>query len=430
MFTATNVAPWVTGFSGGGNLPSSLLLFSPYTVLNYLITQPANQDWNPTSGYPRWVQGTVPTLGLNAGGVQIVDRTTYSPFVTAQHAFNLGGMTLKANVGLRYERTDAEIGGYAAPVLSVGLQPGDKTAYAFNVGKPVLTSTTNSYNYFLPSLDLNLLVRPDLKVRADFSRTETPTTNTNIIPNTTYGGRVNALTATGNNPYLLPYLSDNYDLGAEWYYGSNDYLSVDGFFKHVTQFPVSSVQSVTLPIIDPSPLSAGYGKDMVFAETTFTNGEAANVTGVEAIWQQMLMYGFGYQVNGTYAHTNKNFDNHSLTSNQFALPGVGPSANLIGFYQAHGLQARLAIQWQGSYLLSDSGQEQSGGAFGNEPVYVASSTEVDFSTQYDVTDHFNVYFEALNLTDSVYHTYGRFTNQTLNLVDYGRSYTIGVRAKF
>jgi len=63
-------------------------------------------------------------------------------------------------------------------------------------------------------------------------------------------------------------------------------------------------------------------------------------------------------------------------------------------------------------------------------VYLDSSTNLDFSSTYDFSSHLSAYFEALNLTDSVYHTYGRFKNQTLNLVDYGRSYTLGVRAKF
>jgi len=65
----------------------------------------------------------------------------------------------------------------------------------------------------------------------------------------------------------------------------------------------------------------------------------------------------------------------------------------------------------------------------NEPTYLKANTELDFSTQYDITSHFNVFFEAINLTDNVYHTRGRFDNQTLNVVDYGRSFTLGVRAK-
>ena len=149
-------------------------------------------------------------------------------------------MPLKVDAGLRYQKTDVTVAGLSAPLLSLGLEPGDKTAYAFNYGSSTWTQVTNSFHYFLPSLDLNLMVTPDLKLRADFSRTESPTPNVDLIPNTTYNGRVGSLTATGNNPYLLPYLANNYDLGAEWYYASNDYVSVDAFMKHVTQFPTST----------------------------------------------------------------------------------------------------------------------------------------------------------------------------------------------
>jgi iron complex outermembrane recepter protein len=62
-------------------------------------------------------------------------------------------------------------------------------------------------------------------------------------------------------------------------------------------------------------------------------------------------------------------------------------------------------------------------------VYLQPFTEVDFSTSYEVDKHLSLFFEALNLADSVYHTSGRFNNQTLNLTDYGRSFTFGVRAR-
>jgi len=429
LFSSVSVSPWMPGFSGAGNLPSSLLEFNPYSVLNYLITQPINQDWSPSAGYPPYTGG-YPLPVLNVSGMQHVDRVNYSPFVVAEHNFELGDMTLKVNGGLRWQKTSEQIAALATPLLSLTLQPGDVTAYGFNRGQSTWTKTTFAYSYLLPSLDLNLMVKPDLKVRADFSRTETAPNNGQIIPNTTYNGRVGSLSATGNNPDLLPYLSDNYDLGAEWYYGSNDYVSVDAFFKHVTQFPVSSVQTITIPgLIDPSPLSPNYGKLAQFSEVTTVNGEAANVKGVEVTWQQMLVYGFGYQINATYAHSNANFNDYGTVADQFALPGLGNSANLIGFYQNDRLQARVTLQWQGAQLLT-LGQEQNGGDFAPEPTYLASSTEVDFSTQYEISSHLSAFFEALNLTDAVYHTYGRFSNQTLNLVDYGRSYSLGVRMKF
>ena len=442
LYTSVNVGNWMPGYSGAGNLPSSLLLFDPYKVLNYLITQPVNADQNANAvkaGYPAYTGG-IPAEALNNGSVQHVDRERYSPFVVINQKFPLGGMTLDTNLGLRYQRTKSTIAGLASPLTGIlwnGV--GDPTAYTFVRGPATYTTVSHSYGYFLPALDVNLLVLPNLKVRADASRTEADPPNGLLIPNTNYGGRVNALTASGNNPGLLPYLSNNFDLGAEWYYGSNDYVSVDFFFKHVTNFPTSSVAPlVATGLTDPAPatnpqngqaLSATSGQTPVFSETTYTNALSASVHGVEMTWQQMLPLGFGYQINATYAHTDKNFDPKNLTSNQFALSGVGNSANVIGFYQDHGFQARLAIQWQGR-LLQTIGQEQGGGAFGGEPVYSTARTEVDFSTQYDFSEHLNVYAEALNLTNDVYHTYGRFGNQTLNLVESGRSFTFGVRGKF
>src|SRR5205814_1207468 len=135
------------------------------------------------------------------------------------------------HVGLRYQKTLTHIRGIQAQLQSLGIQPGDLTAYAFNLGPAVPVSATNSYGYFLPSLDLNLFITPTLKVNLDYSRTETPPNNNQVIPSVNYGGRVNALNATANNPGLLPYLSQNFDLGVGWYYGNNDYVSLDGFFK-------------------------------------------------------------------------------------------------------------------------------------------------------------------------------------------------------
>src|SRR5579875_2663394 len=442
LFTPVSLGTWMPGYSGNGNLPSSLLLYDPYAVLNYLITQPVNPDQNANAvkaGYPAYTGG-IPAEALSNGSVQHVDRENWSPFVTADQKIPLGAMTLDVNVGLRYQHTKATIAGLASPLTGMLWNgAGDPTAYTFVLGPATWTTVTNSYGYFLPSLDLTLPVNPHLKLRQDSSRTASAPPNGLLIPNTSFGWRVNAITARGNNPNLLPFISNNFDLGAEWYYGPNEYVSVDGFYKKVTNFPTSSVTLISVPgVTDPAPptnpqnglpLSNTSGQTAVFSETTYTNALSANVTGVEAAWQQMLVWGFGFQINGTYVHTNKNFNSASLTSNQFALTGVGNSANFIGFYQAHGLQARLAVQWQGRQLLT-LGQEQSGGAFGAEPVYLRAFTQMDFSTQYDFTSHVSGYFEALNLLDDIYHSYGRFGNQTLNIINYGRTITFGVRAKF
>jgi len=169
------------------------------------------------------------------------------------------------------------------------------------------------------------------------------------------------------------------------------------------------------------------GQIAQWAKTTFVNAPTANVYGVELGWQQMLVYGFGYQLNGTIVRTNEPYNRYDLTSH-FYLPGLANSANFVGFYQKGGFQARVAVNWTAEQLISTV-QEQSGGRFGNEPVFTRAFTEVDFSTQYDFNEHVSVFFKALNLTNSEIIEHGRFNNQILNVQDIGRTFTMGVRAK-
>jgi iron complex outermembrane recepter protein len=432
LFAPVNLPNFIPGMNGSNKLPPGVNIYNPYAVLAYLETQPINPGFVQTNGYPTPTypnQTGLPPIDLCPSCVNNIERKNYAPFLTAEHTFDIA-MPLIADLGLRYQHTQVTSAGLFAVPVSAAVPVGDKTAYSFNFGPTTLNSVSSSYGYFLPSLDLNLMVRPDFKVRFDVSRTSSEPPNLDLKPNTSYGGRVNALVANSGNPALLPYLSNNFDLGAEWYYARNSYLAADLFFKHITQFPINGVTNITLPIKDPNPLSHNFGNDMVFADTTIVNGQSANVDGVELTWQQLLPYGFGYQINGTYVHTNKPFDPYNIEQNttQFALPGIGNSANLIAFYQKYGFQARLAVQWQGRQFLT-FGQEQNSAQFGTEPTFIEAATEVDFSTSYDINSHLAVFFEALNLTDSEYHTTGRFDNQLLNVVDYGRSFTLQVRAK-
>ena len=114
-----------------------------------------------------------------------------------------------------------------------------------------------------------------------------------------------------------------------------------------------------------------------------------------------------------------------MTTSGFAVTGLADSANLVGFYEKAGFQARVALNWRDEYL-DHFGQQQNGGRFGTEPTFVNASTTVDFSTSWQFTPSMDVYFEALNLTDETYSTHGRFKEQVLDIVDFGRRYTLGV----
>ena len=431
-----NTSNFFPGFSNNGQL-TPLFMYNPYTVYNYLTgLGAAGANPNTISPIPpKCAAGTIgcyaPYTGgpepdpLDPGSISFVQEKSYSPFLTLQQKVTLAERPLTVNVGLRYERTNTITGGYGrVPVsLTEGIQ--DHTAFVVGYSPAEFLTSAHQYSYLLPSLDLNFFPLADLKLRFDASRTLTRPPLNEITPTLSVAGspRIGALGLTGNNPGLLPYLANNFDLGAEWYYGQNEYLSVDTFFKHVSQFPEQQTVNVALPgVIDPST-----GQTAQWAETTFVNSPSANVYGAEIGWQQMLVYGFGYQINGTVVHTNEPYNRYNLGP-QFFLPGLANSANFVGFYQNKSFQARLAVNWTATQLIATT-QEQSGGAFGNEPVFTRPFTEVDFSTQYDINDHVSVFFKALNLTDAEVVEHGRFDNQLLNVEDIGRTFTMGVRAK-
>ncbi|MGI4732457.1 MAG: TonB-dependent receptor [Janthinobacterium lividum] len=431
FFTGSfSTANFIPGYSG--NLPPNILAFSPYTVLNYLQGLGNPQAKNiPGFNYPG---NTVPSytgtydIVSDPGSYQNINEYTIAGFLTMSFKTQLGDMPFNVNLGVREESTTTHSGGLGRLPTSLVVQSGDKTALAvaFTGTQPV--ETRNHYQYLLPNIDLNLDVTDKLKVRFDASRTLTrPALNlltpVQSIPN---GERVGSLVGTGGNPTLSPYLSDNLDLGAEWYYHSNSYFAVDGFLKQVSNFIVGGSTTQTINgVVDPTT-----GQVAQFVITQQVNGPSATVRGVEVAWQQVFgNTGFGFQANTTIVGTNKPYDPSNLAISGFAVTGLADSANFVGFYDKHGFQARVAVNWRDEYL-DHFGQQQNNSVFGTEPTFVKSSTQVDFSSSYDLNKHVNVFFEALNLNGAVLATHGRYSNQLLDVFKYGRRFTVGVHFRY
>ena len=145
---------------------------------------------------------------------------------------------MMVRLGLRYDRSNVITAGFNRLPTRLTLAPADPAGLTAQYTPFTYVMARNQYDYFLPSVDLSFLPLSGLKLRFDASRTLTRPPLNEITPALTLGGHVGALTAAGNNPGLLPYLANNFDLGAEWYYGPNEYLAADMFLKHVSQFPV------------------------------------------------------------------------------------------------------------------------------------------------------------------------------------------------
>ena len=214
--------------------------------------------------------------------------------------------------------------------------------------------------------------------------------------------RVGSLSASGGNPDLKPYLSDNFDLGAEWYYARNSYFAVNAYLKHITNFIVGGVTRGPIDnVIDPST-----GQIAIFSINAQVNGPEATVKGLELALQHVFGdSGFGFQANATLPSSNRKYDTSNVTGGAFAITGLAKSANFVGFYDKNGFQIRGALNWRDEYLLQ-LGQGQ-GGVYGAEPVYVDKQLQIDASASYEITPQFTVFGEASNINNSTYSTHGR-----------------------
>ena len=168
----------------------------------------------------------------------------------------------------------------------------------------------------------------------------------------------------------------------------------------------------------------------MFAVTQQVNGPDATVKGIELALQHVFGdSGFGFQANATFVETNRPYDENDISQTGFAVTGLANSANFVGFYDKDGFQIRAAANWRDEYLLQ-FGQNQNTGSFGAEPTFVDESFQIDLTSSYDINDNFSVFGEILNVNNNKQSTHGRFSNQLLDVFDYGRRYTAGVRFRY
>jgi len=424
--TTIKTSSFIPGFSGAGALPPELLVYSPYDLYGFLegLGNPQAQNI-PGFNYGCCAYTGTFELALDPGSVQDITEKTWAAFVSVNFDAEIGDKPFHVTAGVRRESTDVSSSGVGRLPTQLTISGADPTLLTTTFSDTQPITTDSDYAHLLPSLDMKLELTDALHLRFDASRTLTrpainfltPVLNVGALP------RIGALTATGGNPELKPYLSDNMDLALEWYYGRNAYLSVDAFVKDVTNFIVQGTQRQTInDVIDPST-----GQPAIYTVSQRVNGPDATVNGWEIAWQHVFGdTGFGFNANATFVDTDKPYDRTDISQSGFAVTGLADSANLVAFYDKHGFEARVAANWRDEYLLQ-FGQNQNNSQFGAEPTFVNSSLQIDVSTSYNITEQFNVYLEALNVTDETLSTHGRFDNQMLDVFAYGRRYAIGAR---
>ena len=410
--------------------------------------------------------------GLCATENFTADRRTTEESAAAYAQVNMstewGSMPVDMRLGVRYEQTD---------VASQALSP-NYTELNWNAGNELQLVSEGStfseldgdYDYWLPNFDLRMELTDSFVARGSVSQTMTRPSYTDIQGGVTLNSPVRIDGGTGNrgNPALLPFVSDNLDLSLEWYYAEGSYAAIGYYYKDVDNFiGTSSVLEVVDyiphaalgPLGDEARAATGSSEGGVLYNWILqnrpdaegvdeVNGVIAGVLGrdpgtpfnltipvnIEKAkmdgWEVVLQHnfgdsGFGFIANATFADADIEYDNLSLEQ-QFVLPGLSDTANLIAYYDKHGIGVRLAYNYRDEFL-GGTGQTNVGAG---PPSYTGEYEQWDLSASYWFGDNLQLFADVLNLTNETVHVHGRHEYQTLFAVQQGTRYNVGFRYKF
>jgi iron complex outermembrane receptor protein len=258
-------------------------------------------------------------------------------------------------------------------------------------------SRSKTYSAFLPSITARYNAADDVIVRAAYSRTITRPNLQDLAPSETVAGiDAGGGTGTRGNPNLDPYLSDNLDVGVEWYFASEGLLAANLFYKKIDGFidTRTFTETRTYPRQADGVLVTG---PILFTEPV--NGVSATIKGFELAAQSRLDFlpgalkNFGVIANYTFNDSSADFAVVNDVRSR-GLPGLSRNSfNAVLFYDDGRFDARLAYAWRDRYLAQFSDD------FGI-PRFTDSFGQLDFNASYAVTEQFTLQLQATNITNA------------------------------
>ncbi|GAA0661830.1 TonB-dependent receptor [Sphingomonas insulae] len=309
------------------------------------------------------------------------------------------GTTLIA--GLRVETTNFKS---QAPVVS-------------RTGVVSMASGKSGYVDFFPNLTLRQAFTPNVILRAALSRAINRPNFPQLAPRVLETTEGNTVRVEFGAPGLDPTLSNNVDAGLEYYIRPLGVISVNGFYKDLTdyRYTVNSTGVYQgLPAIFSRPVNARQGK----------------LYGVEVNWQQQLSFlpgllgGFGVFANYTYTRGDAQFDAAYAGRSRFALPGQSKHMwNASVFYERGPVNLRVAYTKRSDYLDEINADNPA------LDLYWEGRGQLDVTGSVQLMKGINLFAEGKNLTN----TAGvRYFGERYRVYEYEKfGYTLfgGVRVK-
>lgn len=392
--------------------------------------------------------------------------------------------------GVRYENTDFTSDGYLAIRNDRFTETDNAENSNLDIAIP-LQDTKSSYDDLFPSIHYRYDMADDLLVRASlwtsFTRpsfdearaygevvgrvvlcnpetnvcNDNPPANGGIMNDqqqiTTAGGAPFAM-GSGNtleigNPNLVAMTAVNFDTSISWYGENGDSWQIAAFYKEIDDFIVG-VRGAEMSVAD-LPLALPFDQvsqfaipaDLIVQRVNFaTNGESAEVYGVELSYSKYFESGWFVQTNMTLMDSTANVGD-TLRVGSIKLPEqADETINLSVGWEGEGLSARLIGNYRSEILkrvgACNADATAQDAAFGYAEncrtwadVYQDASPTLDFKATYEFNKALQFSLDVTNLTgevDSYYFSGNEDSGGKMlfNTEDYGSTYLLGVSYKF
>ncbi len=449
--------------AGGAPITYAGSLIPTAAVPSYLLPGSngfVTVDWDKfksATGYETLLAGATETgAGSSGANGGLIREKVTGTFIEGNGIIDIGENTLRLNGGVRYVRTQQIVGGRVSVpdprnTLAGGVQIADGGRFP---NTNIFPTSQTLYSNFLPSASVAFSFTNKAVARASVSRTLSRPDPNALLPGASFVQPSADIGTVGNNA-LDPYISNNIDLGFEYYTGGEGVIAFAAFRKSITGFTVNGTRTVPFSFLEPFGINIDSltqaQRDSLAARATA--GQALNqvpiiiqqqvnsdgklkVNGLEFQITQPLDFltryigveGFGVQGNLTLIDQK----GEGAGAPAVAL-GVAPTTyTLTGYYEGNGLSTRLTYTYNEGSQASNPNQNGITAA----SIFGRDYAQLDFSGNLDLGKLLgNAYLPTLvvnviNITKEAQSSYFQFSNATFNEYNPGRTVLVGIRGRF
>jgi iron complex outermembrane receptor protein len=379
----------------------------------------------------------------------VVNEEVHNFYIQANIDGDLGTVPVRGNIGLRYSDTEQSSTG--------------------TIGAGFTNTVSESYDDFLPSLNLSFEVATDTFIRLAAAKTITRSrldqlaANQNInfnplsctdtdgdqFPDTVIGFNPPSLVCfnlSGGNPFLQPYESTSFDLSVEKYFSPGSAIILAVFHKDLSDWIIDFNETIDLT----QPINnAGFGAILATAPELATgafsgpvNFADGSITGLEGTVRidfgdvTPALEGFG----GFFSYTYADAEIEDETMTPLDIPGYSEntwSGDI--FYERDGFRAKLAARYRSGFLSEVQNFDGSlSGADAQNETILDAQIGYTFQQESGLLEGLGVLFEVFNLTNEPFVTENDLLGPTGDVIGtfpsrhevYGRTFNFTIRKNF